>query len=77
MVKYARRVANTAPLKDMIVKELNPGLEVQTDEQWAGTSDLLLTAAIRDPEKSPVEWLKATFSTTWRKFPALSGLDHD
>ncbi|KIP10401.1 hypothetical protein PHLGIDRAFT_240805 [Phlebiopsis gigantea 11061_1 CR5-6] len=35
MVKFARRVANTAPLKDMVVKEVNPGPEVQTDEQWA------------------------------------------
>jgi hypothetical protein len=38
MVKYARKVASISPMKDMIVKELNPGLEVQTDEQWAGAS---------------------------------------
>lgn len=35
MVKFARKVANTSPMKEMLVKELNPGLEVQTDEQWA------------------------------------------
>lgn len=70
MVKFARRVANTAPLKDMVgerpsrrgapwmdahdltVKEVNPGPEVQTDEQWA-------------------EWLKGNFSTTWREHSFL------
>ncbi|KAJ3535059.1 hypothetical protein NM688_g7031 [Phlebia brevispora] len=34
MCKFARQIANTSPFKDMVVKELNPGLEVQTDEQW-------------------------------------------
>ncbi|EKM59944.1 uncharacterized protein PHACADRAFT_250766 [Phanerochaete carnosa HHB-10118-sp] len=34
MVKFARKVANTSPMKEMVVKEVNPGLEVQTDEQW-------------------------------------------
>ena len=38
MGKFARKVANTEPLKDLIASELNPGAEVQTDEQWAGTS---------------------------------------
>ncbi|GJE87488.1 GMC family oxidoreductase [Phanerochaete sordida] len=35
MVKFARKVANTSPMKEMLVAELNPGLEVQTDAQWA------------------------------------------
>ena len=50
MVKFARKVANTSPMKEMLVKELNPGPAVQTDAQWA-------------------EWLKQTFSTTWRASP--------
>ncbi|PSR73741.1 hypothetical protein PHLCEN_2v10431 [Hermanssonia centrifuga] len=33
MCKFARKMADIAPLKDMIVKELNPGPEVQTHEQ--------------------------------------------
>ncbi|EKM51206.1 uncharacterized protein PHACADRAFT_200028 [Phanerochaete carnosa HHB-10118-sp] len=36
--KFMRNLANISPLKDMIVKELNPGPTVQTDEQllkWA------------------------------------------
>ncbi|EKM48823.1 uncharacterized protein PHACADRAFT_214643 [Phanerochaete carnosa HHB-10118-sp] len=36
--KFARSLANTSPIKDMIVKEVNPGPSVQTDEQllkWA------------------------------------------
>jgi hypothetical protein len=41
MAKYARTVGNTAPLKDMIVKETNSGPEVQTNEQWAGRTDSL------------------------------------
>ena len=36
MAKFARKVANTSPMKEMLVKELNPGLEVQTDEQLGG-----------------------------------------
>ncbi|KAI0072987.1 alcohol oxidase [Panus rudis PR-1116 ss-1] len=37
-VKFARNLANISPLKDMIVKEINPGPEVNTDAeiaQWA------------------------------------------
>ena len=37
----------------VVVKELNPGLEVQTDEQWR-------------------EWIKPSFSTTWRKYRVLT-----
>ncbi|KAH9913050.1 GMC oxidoreductase-domain-containing protein [Amylocystis lapponica] len=33
MTKFMRTMADVAPLKDMIVKEHNPGAEVQTDEQ--------------------------------------------
>ncbi|KAH9943228.1 alcohol oxidase [Epithele typhae] len=32
MVKFSRSLASVAPLKDMIVKELNPGPDVQSDE---------------------------------------------
>lgn len=35
MAKFARKVMNTAPFSDLISKEQNPGLDVQTDEQWA------------------------------------------
>ncbi|KAJ3556842.1 hypothetical protein NM688_g1799 [Phlebia brevispora] len=33
MTKYARKLAEITPFKDMIAKEANPGPEVQTDEQ--------------------------------------------
>ncbi|KAI0353068.1 GMC oxidoreductase [Trametes cingulata] len=33
MVKFVRNLRNIAPLKDMTTKELNPGPEVQTDEE--------------------------------------------
>ncbi|KAI0650509.1 GMC oxidoreductase [Trametes meyenii] len=33
MVKFARSLQNISPLKDMTTKELNPGPEVQTDEE--------------------------------------------
>jgi len=33
LFKRMRRIAQVAPFKDMIAKELNPGAEVQTDEQ--------------------------------------------
>ncbi|EIW61651.1 GMC oxidoreductase [Trametes versicolor FP-101664 SS1] len=36
MVKFARSLRNIAPLKDMTTKELNPGPEVQTDEEIVG-----------------------------------------
>ena len=59
LVKYARRLAATDPLKDMlgpcmhlvvddgahlrlhVVKELNPGLTLQTDDQLRGLSWLM------------------------------------
>ncbi|OCH94550.1 alcohol oxidase [Obba rivulosa] len=40
LVKFVRKVAQTAPLKDMIVAERNPGPECKTDEdllKWAKT----------------------------------------
>ncbi|THG98101.1 hypothetical protein EW026_g4042 [Hermanssonia centrifuga] len=42
MCKFARKLADVEPLKDMIVKELNPGAEVQTDEQLRGTHSRML-----------------------------------
>ncbi|KAI0682713.1 GMC oxidoreductase [Cytidiella melzeri] len=33
MAKRARQVAQTSPMKEMIVKELNPGPEIESDEQ--------------------------------------------
>ncbi|KAJ3556843.1 hypothetical protein NM688_g1798 [Phlebia brevispora] len=49
IIKYVRKLANTAPLKDMLEKELNPGPECQTDDQireWikAGFSTTFHTA---------------------------------
>ncbi|KAJ3556844.1 hypothetical protein NM688_g1797 [Phlebia brevispora] len=49
IVKFIRRLANTPPLKDMFAKELNPGLDNQSDEQlreWikAGFSSTFHTA---------------------------------
>ncbi|KAI0375888.1 GMC oxidoreductase [Pilatotrama ljubarskyi] len=38
MVKFVRNLNNIAPLKDMTTKELNPGPEVQTDEEIVGES---------------------------------------
>ncbi|KAI0331244.1 GMC oxidoreductase [Cubamyces sp. BRFM 1775] len=35
MVKFMRNLKNVAPLRDMITKELNPGPNVQTDEEIA------------------------------------------
>ena len=68
MCKFARKVVNTSPFKDMVgechpcqylepelcadsgtVKEINPGPDVQTDEQIA-------------------QWIKPTFSPTWRAY---------
>ncbi|KAI0089283.1 GMC oxidoreductase [Irpex rosettiformis] len=36
LAKRAREVANTSPMKEMIVNELNPGPKVQTDEELSG-----------------------------------------
>lgn len=36
MIKHARKIADTSPLKEMIAKELNPSPAVKTDEQLKG-----------------------------------------
>jgi len=42
-LKYARRIANTEPMKSMFVSEYEPGTAVQTDAQWRNFT--LTTAA--------------------------------
>ncbi|EUC42292.1 GMC oxidoreductase [Bipolaris oryzae ATCC 44560] len=32
--KYTRKMANTAPFKDLWISEFDPGLSTQTDEEW-------------------------------------------
>lgn len=73
MIRRARKIAETAPFKDMVVKELNPGLEVQTDEQLGGMipSD---DSALFSHQRAHTDWLKATFSTTWHTAGSCSML---
>ena len=47
-VKFARRVAATAPMRDMLQLEHSPGPDVQTDEQIRGVSPLSLSS---DPRR--------------------------
>ncbi|EKM59627.1 uncharacterized protein PHACADRAFT_250247 [Phanerochaete carnosa HHB-10118-sp] len=65
MLRFARKVANTSPMKEMVVKEVNPGLEIQTDEQWGGMAICFRAKDEGSADEMAVDWLKKTFSTTW------------
>ncbi|KAI0331245.1 GMC oxidoreductase [Cubamyces sp. BRFM 1775] len=43
MIKFARSLRNVSPLKEMTTKELNPGPDVQTDEEIVGWLKKIMT----------------------------------
>ncbi|KAF9821193.1 hypothetical protein IEO21_00801 [Rhodonia placenta] len=61
--KFVRGLSQVSPLKDMIVKEVNPGPAVEDDGQLRGMPGLALCADFLLIVSA--EWIKTYFGTTW------------
>ncbi|KAI0832660.1 GMC oxidoreductase [Trametes gibbosa] len=72
MVKFARNLRNISPLKEMTTSELNPGPEVQTDEQIVGRLTAFKSSYVSDVYVAA--WMKEVMSTTWHTASSCSML---
>ena len=81
MVRWARKVANSEPLRSKLAKkdgkliEVNPGPEKQTDEEIGGTyCDRLLIGLVAEHW---TDWLKKYAATTYHTSSCLSMLPRE
>ncbi|TCD68769.1 hypothetical protein EIP91_009782, partial [Steccherinum ochraceum] len=72
-VHFIRKLTSTGPLKDVITREVNPGLEVQSEEQIRGMSSYDHPGdLVTDLEHRHSDWVEKYFSTVWHTCGACS-----